>query len=71
MAVTATLTGTAGPGGVVTAQVFTDVLTYTVDSTNNVVQMTFSCKGPLFISVNAATTVTGTKFGQTWTLVIS
>ena len=71
MATTVTVTGTAGPGGTVTAQVFTDVLTFIVDSTTNMLQMTFSGKGPLFISVNAATTVTATKSGTTWTLTIS
>ena len=70
MALTATLTGTAGPGTTVTAQVFTSVTDFTIHSATNMVE--FVQDGATrFVSVNAATTVTATKSGFTWTLTIS
>lgn len=73
MAATLTLTGTAGPGTTVTAVVYTGVHSFTVNTANNVIQMNFVESGgsPVFVSVNAAATVTATKSGFTWTVTVS
>ena len=71
MAATLTLTGTNGPGITVTATVFNDVNSFTIDATTNMVQMNFANGRVRFVSVNAATTVTATKSATTWTLTIS
>lgn len=71
MAATATITGVVGAGIAITAKVFTGVLRYTVDTVNNLLTLWFESGVFVTISVNAATTVTGTKSGNTWTLVIS
>lgn len=72
MAATVTLTGTAGPGLTVTAQVFTGVTSILLDTANNVITL-FAGGGPLVppISITAATTITATKSGSTYTLTIS
>jgi len=73
MALTATLTGTIGPGSTLTAAVFTGVNRFEIDAVNNVVAMFYaeSGKSPTFVSVAAAGTVTATKSGSTWTITIS
>lgn len=71
MAATVTVTGTAGPAQALTAQVFTGVLSFTVDTVNNMLTLYQSGVVVPPISVNAATTVTATKSGTTWTLTIS
>lgn len=72
MALTATLTGTTGPGVTVTAGVYQNVTEFNINSVNNVVSMRFSDgRAPAFVSVNAAATVTATKSGFTWTVTIS
>ena len=72
MAATLTLTGTNGPAVTVTATVFNNVNSFTIDAVTNMVQMYFADgKVNSGISVNAATTVTATKSGTTWTLTIS
>ncbi len=71
MALTATLTGTNGPGLAVTAGVFPNISQFNIDSTNNVVSMQNANGVWTFISVAAATTVTATKSGFTWTITIS
>lgn len=70
MAGTVTVTGTAGPGLTVAAQVFTGVLYHVIDSVNNMIKIATADR-VVDISVAAATTVTATKSGSTWTLVIS
>lgn len=72
MAGTVTITGTAGPALAVTATVFTDVATVLVDMNKNMVTIQKN-DGTVVapISVAAATTVTSTKSGSTWTLTIS
>ena len=70
MALTATLTGTAGPGVTVTAQAFTDVIDFTIHSNTNMIEM-YRGFQTLFVSVAAAGTVTATKSGSTWTITIS
>lgn len=71
MAATVTVTGTAGPALTVSAQVFTNVLSFTIDAVNNMITLFQSGVTVAPISVNAATTVTATKSGTTWTLTIS
>ena len=71
MAATVTLTGTAGPGLTLTSRVFSDVLSFNVNTVTNMVELTNSSGLVSQVSVNAATTVTATKSGFTWTLVIS
>lgn len=69
---TVTLTGTAGAGLAVTATQFTDLREVDIEFNKNLVTM-FKNDGTVVspISVAAATTVTATKSGNTWTLVIS
>lgn len=71
MALTATITGTTGPGTTVTAAVYTGVVNFHILSATNVVQLEYADGRSQFISVNAATTVTATKSGFTWTITIS
>ena len=71
MAATLTLTGAIGPGVLLTAAVYPGVLYFTVDAVDNVVDMEFDSGRHVFVSVAAATTVTATKAGSTWTLTIS
>ena len=70
MALTATLTGTAGPAVTVTSQVFTGVSDFTIHSLTNMIELVQE-SATRFVSVNAATTVTATKSGFTWTIVVS
>jgi hypothetical protein len=69
---TVTLTGTAGAGLAVTAVQFTDLREVDIEFNKNLVTM-FKNNGETVspISVAAATTVTATKSGNTWTLTIS
>jgi hypothetical protein len=69
---TVTLTGTAGAGLTVAATVFSDVREVQVEFNKNLVTL-LKNDGTVVspISVAAATTVTATKSGNLWTLVIS
>jgi hypothetical protein len=69
---TVTLTGTAGAGLTVTATQFTDIREVDIEFNKNLITL-FKNDGTVVspISVAAATTVTATKSGNTWTLVIS
>lgn len=72
MAGTVTLTGTAGAGLTVAATVFTDIANVQIDMNKNLITLQKNDGtwiGP--ISVAAATTVTSTKSGSTWTLTVS
>lgn len=71
MSATVTLTGTAGAGLTVAATVFTNVLSFLIDADKNMITLFKSGETIAPISVAAATTVTATKSGNTWTLVIS
>ena len=71
MPATVTLTGTAGPAKAVTATVFTDVSSFLIDADKNMITLFRSGETVSPISVAAATTVTATKAGNLWTLVIS
>lgn len=68
---TITLTGTAGPGNVLTAVVFNNITSVTIDFDKNLIHMIQGSVALPAISVAAGTVVTGTKAGTTWTLVIS
>jgi hypothetical protein len=70
MSATVTVTGVAGPAKTVSAQVFSGVGSFTIDCVNNVISLNIS--GAITdIAITAATTITATKSGSTYTLVIS
>jgi hypothetical protein len=71
MAATVTVTGTAGAGLAVTAVVFTNITSFTIDTDKNILTMVQGSVTLPAISIAAATTVTSTKTGNLWTLVIS
>lgn len=72
MAATMTVTGTAGPGKTVSAQVFENVLSWTQDCVSNVLSMLLEDAGRVVqIDITAATTYTVTKSGSTYTVTIS
>jgi hypothetical protein len=71
MSATVTITGTAGAGLTVTSLVFSAVEWFTIDTVNNLITMFRNGVIVPPISISAATTVTATKSGTTWTLVIS
>ena len=74
MSATLTITGVVGPAQAVTAGVFTGVTEFTVNTETNMIYFTQpNAQGNTRkeISINAATTVTATKSGFTWTLTIS
>lgn len=72
MAGTVTVTGTAGPGLDVTAQVFNNVSSLTFDMLTNVITIVQSDPNrTLQISIEEASTVTVTKSGSTYTVAIS
>jgi len=70
MSATLTVTGTVGPAKTLTAAVFADVSVFTVNSDSNMLYFVQNGVNKE-VSVNAATTVTATKSGTTWTLTIS
>lgn len=70
MAATLTLTGTAGAGMTVTAVVFSNVTEFRVVTETNMIYFVREGRN-VEISIAAATTVTATKTGSTWTLTIS
>ena len=71
MAATVTVTGVAGPAVTVSAVAFTDVTNFSIDCVNNMLTMVQGSVTIPPISIDAATTVTATKSGSTWTLTIS
>lgn len=71
MSATLTITGTAGPGLTVSAAVYAGVRSFCVDTEKNMVTFKDENERWVEISVAAATTVTATKSGSTWTLTIS
>jgi len=70
MSATVTVTGTIGPGVAVTAQVFSDVTSFSIDTTNNLLTLVQGFKTTQ-ISIAAAATITATKSGSTYTFSIS
>ena len=71
MAATTTLTGTAGPGLAVTAQVSVGLLKVEFDCVANLVNITDENNYVRTISIAAATTITATKSGSAYTFVVS
>lgn len=71
MPLTATITGKTGAGLTMTAQVFTNISRFTIDCINNVLNLVDSSDSVTFVDINAATTITATKSGSTYTLTIS
>ncbi len=71
MAATFTVTGKAGAGITVTAAVFTNVTSFTIDTVNNILTMVQGSTVIPAISIASAATVTVTKSGSTWTVAIS
>lgn len=70
MAATVTVTGTIGAGVAVTAGVIQNVLNFSIDCVNNILTVVIAA-GPIIYSIAAATTITATKSGSTYTLTIS
>lgn len=72
MAATVTLTGKVGPAITMTAQIFSNVISFTVDCVNNVIALTQTGTARItHVDINAQSTVTATKSGAVWTLSIS
>ena len=73
MPATVTVTGVVGPALALTASVFSNVATFTVNCYNaEVLTLTFSDgRGPVDIAIDSATTITCTVSGQNYTLTIS
>jgi hypothetical protein len=74
MSATVTVTGTVGPGNTLTTGVFSGVSEFTINCETNMIYFTQpNAQGNTRkeVSINAATTVTATKSGTTWTLTIS
>ena len=74
MSATVTVTGTVGPGQTLTTGVFSGVSEFTINCETNMIYFTQpAAQGNTRkeVSINAATTVTATKSGTTWTLTIS
>lgn len=71
MPATCTVTGVAGAGVAVTAGVFPDVTAVNFDTVNNVLSLTGPNNFVRNISISAATTITATKSGSTYTFTVS
>ena len=73
MSATVTVTGVIGPAVSVTASVFTNVSSFDIACNGKeILTLTFSDgRGPLQISIAAATTITVTVSGQNYTVSIS
>lgn len=71
MPATITVTGTAGAGLTVTASQFLNIINFSIDTVNNIITMFDSSGRMTQISIAAAATITATKSGNTYTLVIS
>jgi len=72
MAATATVTGKVGPGNTLTAAVFQQVAQVQFDCVGNILTL-IDVNGSVVhqIDVNAATTITATKSGSTYTFTVS
>lgn len=72
MAATVTATGSVGPGLTLTAGVFTDISECTFGTANNILTLYQSTTGKFInVDISAATTITATKSGSTYTFTIS
>lgn len=71
MAGTVTITGQTGPARQLTAVTYTFVKSVSINFDKNIVTLVLSTDQILDVDVAPATTVTATKSGANWTLVIS
>lgn len=71
MPATVTATGTTGPGFVLTAVVYTFVQQFNFNTNTNILTLTLVNGQPFDIAIPAATTITATKSGSTYTLTVS
>lgn len=71
MTSTITVTGTSGPGKTLTAQQFTDVSKWEVNSAQNLLTMYFGGETFVTVDISDATTFTVTISGGNYTVVIS
>ena len=71
MAATVTATGVVGPAQTLTAGVFTDVRKVAFDCDNNILELTLDNDYIQKIAITAATTITATKSGSTYTFTVS
>lgn len=70
MSATVTVTGVAGPAKTVSAVVFNNVDSFSIDCVNNVININIS--GAITaVAITSATTITASKSGSTYTLTIS
>jgi len=70
MPATVTVTGTIGAGVSITSAVIQSVLSFTFDCVTNLLTVVL-VTGPITYSINAATTISATKSGNTYTLTVS
>lgn len=70
MSSTVTVTGTAGPGLTITAAVFTNVTSFTFDTTNEMLFLVSNSRN-IEVSIAAATTITVTVSGNSYTVTIT
>ena len=71
MASSVTVTGTAGPGVTATAVVINDVLSFSFETSNNILSISDTSGAVKQFNVTDATTVTVTKSGSTYTVVVA
>jgi hypothetical protein len=67
---TVTVTGTAGPGLTITAGVFTGVTFFSINTDNEILELVSNGR-TVQVNIGAATTITCTVSGNTYTLTIS
>lgn len=68
---TATVTGKVGVGTTMTAQVFTGVNSFKIDTTPEILTLELDTGRTLQVDIASATTITCTVSGNTYTLTIS
>lgn len=73
MSATVTVTGVVGPGIALTAAVFTGVAEFSFNTVNGeILKLTFiDDRTPVYISIAAATTITVTVSGSTYTVSVT
>lgn len=71
MSATLTVTGKTGADLTMTAQVFSNVSSFAFDCIKNLLSFTDVSGHVTDVDVNAATTITATKSGSTYTLTVS
>lgn len=71
MSATITVTGKAGPAIALTAIVLSNVISFAIDCTTNILTYVLSTGRIDTVDITAATTITATKSSSTYTLTIS